>query len=131
MSPQQGLSQGVGVINFKKIVLRGLKQSEIEAYTKKKFVYPSHLQLSFYADHLETFTSSSELSLRNKAVFYTDLEWEAADLPRCYTAVNHQTLMQEQRLVVLLWLTNEYTNQEVIGQVNIKMDEIVQGVIRD
>lgn len=119
------------MITFKKISLRGLKQSTIEAYTKKKFVYPSHLQLSFYADHLESFTSSSELSLHNKAVFYTDLEWEAADLPRCYTAVNHQTLMQEQRLVVLLWLTNEYTNQEVIGQVNIKMDEIVQGVIRD
>jgi len=34
--------------------------------------------------------------------------------------------MQEKRLVVLLWLTNEYSNQEVIGQVNIKMSDALK-----
>jgi hypothetical protein len=29
--------------------------------------------------------------------------------------------MMEKRLVILLWLTNEESDQEVIGQVNIKM----------
>ena len=85
----------MGIITFKKLTLRGLKQSTIENYTKKKFVYPSHIQLSFYADHLETFTSSSELSLHNKALFYNSLEWEENDLPKCYTAVNQVSLMQE------------------------------------
>jgi hypothetical protein len=29
--------------------------------------------------------------------------------------------MMDKRLVILLWLTNEESDQEVIGQINIKM----------
>ena len=38
-----------------------------------------------------------------------------------FSAVNSIPLMMEKRLVILLWLTNEESDQEVIGQVNIKM----------
>jgi hypothetical protein len=35
-------------------------------------------------------------------------------------------LLEDKRLILLIWLTNEYSNQEVIGQVNIKLSEAVQ-----
>jgi hypothetical protein len=87
----------------------------IETYTKKKLIFPSHLQLSFYADHLEAFASSNELTLGNKACVYTRQEWEAGDLPRLFSAANSIPLLQDKRLVIVLWLTNEQSNQEVIG----------------
>lgn len=43
----------------------------LEIYLKKRLVYPSHLQVSFYADHLENFVSSNEISIPNKASFHT------------------------------------------------------------
>ena len=125
MNPLLTKQQGMGILTLESMVINGLKQINIETYTKKKFVYPSHMQLSFYADHLETFTSSSELSLNNKADFYTPREWTEKDLPKCYTAVNNLQLMLDKRITVILWLTNEYSNQEVIGQVTLKMNEIL------
>jgi hypothetical protein len=53
----------------------------LEMYLKKRLVYPSHLQVSFYADHLENFVSSNEISIPNKASFHTQLEWRENDLP--------------------------------------------------
>lgn len=56
---------------------------------------------------------------------YDVQSWEAADLPRLFSAANSIGLLQDKRLIVLLWLTNEQSNQEVIGQVNLKMSEVL------
>ena len=40
-----------------------------------------------------------------------------------FSATNSISMMMDKRLVILLWLTNEESDQEVIGQVNIKMSE--------
>ena len=77
--------------------------------------------MSFYADHLENFVSSNEISVPNKASFHTQLEWREKDLPQVFSATNSISLMMDKRLIILLWLTNEESDQEVIGQVNIKM----------
>jgi len=53
----------------------------IEQNTKKRLVFPSHLQISFYGDHLESFVSSFEHSLENKAKVYEDKEWDEKELP--------------------------------------------------
>ena len=67
LNPMFAHNQGVGIFSFKKLTIQGLKQSVIEQYTKRKFLFPSHLQVSFYGEHLESFPSSSELSLHNTA----------------------------------------------------------------
>jgi hypothetical protein len=33
--------------------------------------------------------------------------------------------MFDRRLIVVVWLTNEQSNQEVIGEVNLKMGEVL------
>lgn len=80
------------------------------------------MQFSFYADYLETFASSSEQRLDHVAKFYETLEWSSAELPTLYTPVNDIEIMREKRLIVLLWLSNEASDQEVIGYVNLKLD---------
>ena len=43
VNPALAHAQGLGVITFRKLTVRGLKQAAIEAYTRKKIVFPSHL----------------------------------------------------------------------------------------
>jgi hypothetical protein len=78
-------------------------------------MFPSHLQISFYADYLEAFASSSEQTMFNSAQFYENIKWEKAELPACFTAINQLELIKEKRLVILIWLASEGYNQEVIG----------------
>lgn len=89
---------------------------------KKKLVYPSHFQLSFYADFLESFVSSSEQTVQNVARLYNEISWQKGDLPSVYTPINDMELVSDKRIILLLWITNENSNQEVIGLVNLKLD---------
>ena len=67
--------------------------------------------------------SSFEQSLDNKAKVYEDKEWLENELPQVFTVTNSTDLIRDKRLILLIWLTNEQSDQEVIGQVNIKMSE--------
>ena len=67
--------------------------------------------------------SSFEQSLDNKAKVYEDKEWLENELPQVFTVTNSTDLIMDKRLILLIWLTNEQSDQEVIGQVNIKMSE--------
>lgn len=77
---------------------------------KRKLVFPSHLQLSFYADYLETFASSSEFSLDNVARLYSDIDWNHSELPTLYTPINDIDLIQDKRLTIIIWITNDACN---------------------
>lgn len=126
INPALGQKHGVGVFTFNKLRITNLNLREIEGYTKKHLVFPSHLQLSFYADHLESFVSSFEHTLQSRS--QQTLEWKGAELPQVFTAANSIPLIADKRLVILLWLTNEQqSDQEVIGQVNVKMSEALDG----
>ncbi len=56
-------------------MFKNLTDQVLESYLKKRLVFPSHLQVSFYAEHLETFVYGNEISLTNKASFNTPLEF--------------------------------------------------------
>jgi hypothetical protein len=118
-------SQGVGVFTFKSLKLRGLKPNLIEQVTKKRLVFPSHLQISFYGDHLEAWVSSFEHTLDYKSRLYEDHTWLENELPQLFTVTNSLDLIADKRIILLIWLTNEQSDQEVIGQVNIKMSEAI------
>ena len=114
------------MLRFHKITLRNLKQLIIEHSLRKKLQYPSHLQLSFYADFLESFSSSSEQSIFKPVQFYSDLTWEEKDVPGCFTAVNSGDNIRGKRVVVIVWISNEMSQQEVIGYCNLKLDCLEQ-----
>lgn len=84
-------------------------------------IFPSHLQLSFYADHLESFVSSFEHSLQVRS--QQSITWSQQEIPQVFTAANSLDMISDKRLIILLWLTNDQSDQEVIGQVNVKMSE--------
>ena len=69
--------------------------------------------------------SSFEHSLDHKAGVYHDMEWQENELPQVFTVTNSTDLIADKRLILLIWLTNEQSDQEVIGQVNIKMSEAI------
>ena len=60
----------------------------IERSTKKKMIFPSHLQVSFYGDFLESLSSSSEVTIPSVATMYNDINWKGRDVPRCFTPIN-------------------------------------------
>ena len=53
------------------------------------------------------------------------MEWQENELPQVFTVTNSTDLIVDKRLILLIWLTNEQSDQEVIGQVNIKMSEAI------
>eukprot|EP00347_Sterkiella_histriomuscorum_P004413 403360556 len=114
--------QGIGMIKFNFLIIKKLQSQAIETFLKKKLVFPSHLQISFYADYLESFASSSEQSIVNIARFYNEIEWNHSELPTLYTPINDIDMIKDKRLTILLWVNNEITNQEVIGQVNLSLN---------
>ena len=125
MNPALSQQQAIGVFTFHKLKLKNFRPQAIESVTKKRLVYPSYLQISFYAEHLESFVSSFEHSLEHKAGVYYGMEWQENELPQLFTVTNTTELIADKRLILLIWLTNEQSDQEVIGQVNIKMSEAI------
>ncbi|CDW91774.1 endonuclease exonuclease phosphatase family protein [Stylonychia lemnae] len=119
-------SQGLGIIKFNHLNLKNIKHLLIENFLKRKLVFPSHLQISFYADYLESFSSSSEFSLPNITALYTNITWSNQELPQLYTPINDLEIIKDKRLMILIWITNETCNQEVIGQINIRLDQLQQ-----
>ena len=88
----------------------------------KGTAFPLHLQLSFYADHLERHTSSSELTIASEARLEKPIVWKEAKLPSCFSASKSRTMVRQGRLLVLLWLTNATNDLTMIGQANICLD---------
>jgi hypothetical protein len=111
------------LFSFSSLSFKGIKIANIESNLKKKLVFPSHFQVSFYGDYLDSFPISSEISIPSlQKLQYQDMNWSSRDLPRCCSPLNLTPLIKNRRLVVLVWLTNELCNQEVIGQANLKLE---------
>lgn len=94
INPQMSTKQGVGIISLQHLKLKNINIAQMEIYLKRKFAFPSHLQISFYGDYLEGFSSSSEISILNLARFYNEIEWQSKDLPRCFTPINEIDLLR-------------------------------------
>ena len=60
------------------------------------------------------------------AKLYSDLVWQEKDIPRCFTPVNEPSFIKSRRLVILIWVTNEVSAQEVTGQVNLKLQNLTE-----
>ena len=75
------------------------------------------MQISFYGDYLESLSSSSEMTIPSLTSLYQEIEWKGKDIPRCFTPINEIEFLKNKRLTIVIWVTNENTSQEVVGQV--------------
>ena len=128
VDPVQELSEfnmpiAAGVIKIGKIRISQL-------VLPKGTAFPVHLQLSFYADHLERLTSSSELTVASEERLLKPIVWKEQKLPSCFSAYKSHTMLQQGRLLILLWLTNSQNDLTMIGQANISLQE-VNGILEE
>lgn len=91
----------------------------------KDYGVQQNFSVSFYADFINEISQSSEIS----TVYYgeemtQELCWDINDIPLMFTPVNSQDLLQNRRLIALLWYIDEITQtHQVIGQLNIPLNE--------
>ena len=84
-----------------------------------------HFQISFYSEYISDFESSNEITTRFMDGEQTpssliELCWEEKEMPKMYTPINNVDILQNKRLILVLWYLDEFTQTyQTIGQVNI------------
>lgn len=85
--------------------------------------YFQHFQISFYADFISEFSTSSQITVNfMDEEFYQDLTWDESQIPKLYTPINNLEVLKNKRLIIILWYLDEFTGGfQVVGQLNVPL----------
>lgn len=125
------IMQKYGILTMKFFRISNLRLNEtlmqrvVSDYRKMQEgqLYYQHFQISFYADFITEFSTSSQITVNfMDEEYYQDLTWDESQVPKLFTPINNLEVLKNKRLIIILWYLDEFTGGfQVVGQLNVPL----------